>query len=168
MISGSPKLIFEEMWNVKGARSVGLSCGLPTKLPTGHGGPWPEPFRMTSCLVRVSYVTSRTKILVFEVRDQPGTRLHASDEGLHHQLHNGVCRNIANYGGERSPGLGEAPQVKKVLNPVKKINYKFKIALLGKSFFEVPEYRYLIENFRSVVGMRRVWRCSRARLFCVP
>ncbi|KAG8292176.1 hypothetical protein J6590_045847 [Homalodisca vitripennis] len=28
---------------------------------------------------------------------------------LQHHLHNGVCRNIANCGGERSPGLCEAP-----------------------------------------------------------
>ncbi|KAG8304174.1 hypothetical protein J6590_100608 [Homalodisca vitripennis] len=30
------------------ARIVGLPCGLPTKPPTGHLGPRPEPFRMTS------------------------------------------------------------------------------------------------------------------------
>ncbi|KAG8300035.1 hypothetical protein J6590_085996 [Homalodisca vitripennis] len=81
-------------------RSVGLPCGLPTKPPTGHGGPRPEPFRMTSCLVRVSYVPTRTKLLVSEAR---GVLT------LQHHLHNGLCRNMSNCGGERSPGLGEAP-----------------------------------------------------------
>ncbi|KAG8316073.1 hypothetical protein J6590_058818 [Homalodisca vitripennis] len=60
-------------------------------------------------LVRVSYAPSKTKLLVSEARSQPGIRLHASGDGSHHQLHNGVCRNIANCGGERSPGLGEVP-----------------------------------------------------------
>ncbi|KAG8270657.1 hypothetical protein J6590_080537 [Homalodisca vitripennis] len=69
--------------NVIDAQHVGLPCGLPTKPSTGHGGPRPEPFRMTSCLVRVSYVPIRTKLLVSEARDQSGIRLHASDEGSH-------------------------------------------------------------------------------------
>ncbi|KAG8248219.1 hypothetical protein J6590_044063 [Homalodisca vitripennis] len=65
------------------AGECGLPCGLPTKPPTGHGGPKPEPFRMTPCMVRVSYVPSRTKLLVSEARGQPGIRLHASDEESH-------------------------------------------------------------------------------------
>ncbi|KAG8314209.1 hypothetical protein J6590_045605 [Homalodisca vitripennis] len=97
------------------ARSVGLPCGLPTKPPTGHGGPRPEPFRMTSCLVRVSYVPTRTKLLVSEARGLMKDRMYMSGDcipgvlTLQHHLHNGLCRNIVNFGGERSPGLGEAP-----------------------------------------------------------
>ncbi|KAG8245678.1 hypothetical protein J6590_101617, partial [Homalodisca vitripennis] len=96
---------------------------LPTKPPTGLGPPWPVTFRMTSCLVRVSYVPTRKKLLVSEARGQAGIRLQASDKDRmymsddcipcvltpQYQLHNGVCRNIANCGSERSPGLGEAP-----------------------------------------------------------
>ncbi|KAG8254358.1 hypothetical protein J6590_012056 [Homalodisca vitripennis] len=65
-----------KQWECICARSVGLPCGLPTKPPTGHGEPRPEPFRMTSCLVRVSYVPSRTKLLVSEARGQSSIRLH--------------------------------------------------------------------------------------------
>ncbi|KAG8290480.1 hypothetical protein J6590_080504 [Homalodisca vitripennis] len=95
-------------------RTEGLPRKLPTKLPTDHGGPRPEPFRMKSFLVRVSYVPSMTKVLVSEARGQPGIRLHVYDMSgdcipcVQHQLHNGVWRNVANCGDERSPGLGEA------------------------------------------------------------
>ncbi|KAG8251142.1 hypothetical protein J6590_086559 [Homalodisca vitripennis] len=78
---------------------------VPTKPPTGHGGPRPEPFRMASCLVRVSYVPSRTNLILSKTRGQQGLRLHASMKDrmymsgdcipsvltLQHQLHNGVC-----------------------------------------------------------------------------
>ncbi|KAG8297129.1 hypothetical protein J6590_041437 [Homalodisca vitripennis] len=108
------------------ARSVGLPCGLPTKPPTGHGGLRPEPFRMTSCLVRVSYVPTRTKgrnylFLKLGVSQAPVFTLLMKDcmymssdcipgvLTLQHHVHNGLCRNITNCGGERSTGLGEAP-----------------------------------------------------------
>ncbi|KAG8242691.1 hypothetical protein J6590_061271 [Homalodisca vitripennis] len=84
------------------AWSVGLPCGLHTKPPTGHGGPRPEP-----CLVRVSYVPSRIKLLASVFTLLMKDRTYMSGDcipcvlTLQHQLHNGVCRNIANCGGER-------------------------------------------------------------------
>ncbi|KAG8304182.1 hypothetical protein J6590_100424, partial [Homalodisca vitripennis] len=89
------------------ARSVGIPCGLPTKPPRGHGGPRLEPFRMTSCLLGVSQASVFT--LVMKDRMYMSGDCITGVLTLQHHLHNGLCRNIANCGGERSPGLGEAP-----------------------------------------------------------
>ncbi|KAG8307368.1 hypothetical protein J6590_023139 [Homalodisca vitripennis] len=61
-----------------------------------------------------------------------------------HQLHNGVCRNIANCGGERSPGLGEAPACEEgVMN--------ITIFLQAVSTPRRPEFSYPVEAKVEVI-----------------